>query len=285
METVLQLTASQFERPEFLAGLNDFSGVYLAEGDSWFSFGSTKFRNLLTHLELPSKSCVLNIAEPGDTLRRMEDIDVNDEFFFYLANRGGRRWTGILLSGGGNDLIDAVWNEDEQRSHLLVRPADPAAIDQSSLRSVVNQDAMDALTSYIRINVAHIVAERDRAGSNSRDVPIFMHTYALARPRNSGVRFLHVRHGPWLFPACQFLGIREELWLDLSRILLEELAGCLKSLALPHVHVVDTLAKTTTMVPAAIGAEGNSNDWDNEIHPNASGYRKLAATWAAELTA
>ena len=284
MHPVRQLSPAEFERPEFLQSLNDFSGVYLAEGDSWFSFGSRKFRNLLTFLSLPSPACVLNIAEPGDTLRRMEDIDVNEQFFRYLDNRGGRRWTAILLSGGGNDLIDAVWNEDEQRSLILVRPDDPGSIDQSNLRSVINRDAMDALLSYIRINVAHIVAHRDRASSNSRNVPLFMHTYALARPRNAGVKFLHIRRGPWLYPACQWLGIREELWLDLSRILLEELAACLKSLSLPDVHVIDTLARTTTMVPAAIGATGSSNDWENEIHPNASGYRKLATTWAEELT-
>lgn len=283
MPIVQQVNATQFERPEFQYGLNDFSNVYLAEGDSWFSFGSQKLKNLLTYLSLPSPACVLNVSEPGDTLRRMEKISVNEEFFWYLSNRSGRPWSAIFLSGGGNDLIDAVWDKAAQKSHILVRPSDPASIDQTNLRSVINRDALDALLSYIRINVAHIVSYRDRHDSNSRHVPIFMHTYALARPRDAGVRFLGVRSGPWLYPACKWLGIDEALWLDLGRILLEELAGCIKSLALPNVHVIDTLSKTNTMVPASAGSRGDSNDWDNEIHPNASGYTKLAATWAAEI--
>ena len=283
MPLVRQVDPDEFERPEFQAGLNDFANVFLAEGDSWFSFGSLKFKNLMTFLSLPTPTCVLNIAEPGDTLRRMESIAANPQFFFYLKNKSGRRWRAIFLSGGGNDLIDAVWNRQLQKSHILTRPANPGSIDQTNLRSVINRDALDALLNYIKINVAHIVSFRDSAESDSQGVPIFMHTYALARPRDSGVKFLHHRIGPWLFPACQWLGIDEALWLDLSRILLEELAGCIKSLALPNLHVVDTLAKTTTMVPAAQGTKGDSNDWDNEIHPNASGYTKLAATWADDI--
>jgi len=283
MPVVTQVNTTEFERPEFQSSLNDFSNVYLAEGDSWFSFGSQKFKNLLTFLSLPSPACVLNISEPGDTLRRMEHITANREFFHYLANRGGRRWNAIFLSGGGNDLIDAVWDQKEKRSYILVRPSDPASIDQTNLRSVINRDALDALLNYIRINVAHIVSMRDRRGSNSRGLPIVMHTYALPRPRDAGVDVLGIRRGPWLFPALSWLGIHEALWLDLSRILLEELAGCLKSLALPNVHVVDTLSRTTTMIPAAPGTTGDSNDWENEIHPNASGYTKLAATWAEDI--
>jgi hypothetical protein len=43
------------------------------------------------------------------------------------------------------------------------------------------------------------------------------------------------------------------------------------------------LTLTTTLIPAAPGTTGDSNDWDNEIHPNRSGYKKLAATWATEV--
>lgn len=283
MHQVTQVTATEFGRPEFLAALNDFSRVFLAEGDSWFSFGSTKFRNILSTLTLPDPACVLNIAEPGDKLHRMNKTTANPEFFFNLRNKGGRRWSAILLSGGGNDLIDAVWNKQTQRSEILVQPSAPGSIDQTNLRSVINEDALDALFNFIKVNVAQIVAEgRDGADSNSKNVPLFMHTYALAQPRNAPVR--HFGQGPWLFPACVWLGIDSALWLDLSRLLSRELAACLKSIELPNFHVVDTFTLTTTLIPAAPGTTGNSNDWDNEIHPNRRGYQKLADTWAAELS-
>ena len=66
-------------------------------------------------------------------------------------------------------------------------------------------------------------------------------------------------------------------------LLLEELAACIKSIDLPNFHVVDSLTLTTTLIPAAAGTTGDSNDWDNEIHPNRGGYKKLADTWAVEI--
>jgi hypothetical protein len=278
---VTEVNATKFENADWRTTLNDYRRVILAEGDSWFSYGSTKFRNLPSALALPDPTCVLNIAEPGDTLRRMHETTRNPEFYFYLRNKGGRRWDAILLSGGGNDLIDAIWNEDDQRSEILVRPADPALIDASTLRTVINEEALAALLAYVRTNVEQIVEEgRDGSGS-SRDVPLFMHTYALVQPRDAPVKILD--KGPWLYPACRWLGIDERLWLGLSRKLLGELAACLKSIDLPNFFVVDTLAATTTLVPAEPDTHGHSNDWENEIHPDRNGYKKLAATWADEL--
>jgi hypothetical protein len=281
---VTQLNATEFENVEFRTRLNDFRWVFLAEGDSWLSYGSTRLDNLLSSLDLPDPACVLNIAQPGDTLRRMHETTRNREFYFYLRNKGGRRWSAIFLSGGGNDMIDALWDERQQRSHLLVRPDNPASIDQTNLRTVIDDDALNALASFIRINVAQVVVEgRDGSGGNSIGVPLFLHTYALMQPRDAPVRRLG--SGPWLSPACRWLGIHPALWLDLSRLLLEELAACLRSIDLPNVHVIDTFHRTATLIPAAPGTTGNSNDWDNEIHPNRHGYRKLAATWAEDIAA
>lgn len=278
---VTEVNATKFENADWCMTLNDYRRVILAEGDSWFSYGSTKFRNLPSALELSDPTCILNIAEPGDTLRRMHETTRNPEFYFYLRNKGGRRWNAILLSGGGNDLIDAIWNEKEKKSEILVRPADPSMVDASTLRDVVNEEALAALLGYIRTNVEQIVEEgRDGGDSESRDVPLFMHTYALVQPRKSPVKYLG--KGPWLYPACKWLGIDETLWLGLSRLLLGELAACLKSIHLPNFFVVDTLA-AMTLVPAEPGSLDRSNDWENEIHPDRDGYRKLAAPWADEL--
>ena len=265
--------------------LNDFGAVFLAEGDSWFSYGSLQFRNLLLGLKLPYKALILNIAQPGDTLRRMEDTCKNPELYWYLRNQSGRRWDGIFLSGGGNDLIDAAWDEKAKRSWIFVRPADPARITKDNLRDVVDRDACVALYSYIQKNVRHIVEEgRDQAGGNSVNVPMFMHTYALVQPRNSAAKLLAgIKKGPWLYPACRWLGIDESLWIEVARMVLGDLAEALKSLSLPNFHVIDTLSLTTDMIPADPGSTKNSKDWDNEIHPNKGGYRKLAATWSEKI--
>jgi lysophospholipase L1-like esterase len=262
--------------------LNDYERVFLAEGDSWFSYGSLKFRNLLRYLELPYRAFVLNIAEPGDTLRRMHETTRNPRFYYYLKNLGGRKWDAIFLSGGGNDVIDAAWNPKTKQPDILVRPADPSQVTKDNVHQVIDRDAYDLLLDYLSTNIAQIVNEgRDQPGGNSNGVPLFMHTYALVQPRNAPVA--HIQSGPWLFPACQWLGIHEDLWIDVSRLILGDLAGLLNGMQLPAFHVIDTLALTTTIVPAAPGSTGNSHDWENEIHPNKSGYTKLAKTWADEL--
>lgn len=283
MSSIRVTTANRVEfENQYWNQLNDYDWVMLAEGDSWFSYGSLKFRNVLLDLALPKKTLVLNIAQPGDTLRRMHETCRNPELYFFLKNLGGRRWDAILLSGGGNDVIDAAWNADIGAPEIFTRPADPASITLANLRTVLKQPAYDALFEYIGANVQQIVREgRDRAGGNSVDVPLFMHTYALLQPRNAPVKYLG--QGPWLFQACEWLGLDQSLWIEVARMVLSDLATRLKSLNLPNFHVIDTLALTTTMVPSAPGSTGDSNDWENEIHPNRGGYRKLAATWASEI--
>ena len=44
----------------------------------------------------------------------------------------------------------------------------------------------------------------------------------------------------------------------------------------PNVHVVPTFQ---ALEPAQSGSSGDNGDWINEIHPNAKGWRKLAARW------
>lgn len=283
MSSIRVTTANRVEfENQYWNQLNDYDWVMLAEGDSWFSYGSLKFRNVLLDLALPKKTLVLNIAQPGDTLRRMHETCRNAELYFFLKNRGGRRWDAILLSGGGNDVIDAAWNADIGAPEIFVKPSDPASITLANLRTILRQPAYDALFEYIGANVQQIVREgRDQTGGNSVDVPLFMHTYALLQPRNAPVKYLN--QGPWLFQACQWLGIDQALWIEVARMVLSDLATRLKSLNLPNFHVIDTLALTTTMVPSAPGSTGDSNDWENEIHPNRGGYRKLAATWASEI--
>jgi lysophospholipase L1-like esterase len=262
--------------------LNEFDWVFLAEGDSWFSYGSLKMRNVLLDMALPRRTLILNIAQPGDTLRRMHETCRNPDLYFFLRNRSGRRWDAILLSGGGNDVIDAAWNDKIGAAEVFVRPADPSSVTLANLRTIVKQPAYDALFEYIAANIGQIVVEgRDQTGGNSNGVPLFMHTYALLQPRNAPVKYLKL--GPWLYAACVWLGIDEALWIEVARMVLTDLATTLHRLSLPQFHVIDTLALTTTIVPSVPGSTGDSNDWENEIHPNRGGYRKLAATWADEI--
>jgi len=76
--------------------------------------------------------------------------------------------------------------------------------------------------------------------------------------------------------------VQEALYIPLATYLLDQLAATLKGLErrLPDFHVVNTLGG---LDPANLGSKGNSGDWQNEIHPNTDGYRKIAAKIAKRI--
>ena len=79
----------------------------LAEGDSWFSIGAVPSSNLLFELELPGKTIILNLAYPGDTVEHMSSLVGNPDFRRLIHDlRYGYAWDLIMLSAGGNDVID-----------------------------------------------------------------------------------------------------------------------------------------------------------------------------------
>ena len=91
--------------------LSDFVFRFLAEGDSWFSIGSLTplaSSNLLFEMAFEGSACAVNCASPGDTLKRMSQMNTDPRFIDLLCGRRARFWDAIVLSCGGNDLIDAV---------------------------------------------------------------------------------------------------------------------------------------------------------------------------------
>jgi lysophospholipase L1-like esterase len=114
---------------------------------------------------------------------------------------------------------------------------------------------------------------RDRADSICAGVPIIAHTYDHATPVNVPAQFLTITRGPWLYPVFTNAQIPETDFIAASDYLLDRLGNTLLGLNLPNVHVVKT---TGTLIRAALGATGASNDWLNEIHPTHAGYKKIA---------
>ena len=91
--------------------LEQYQLRFLAQGDSWFSIGAWPpmlTTNLFDQLELPVLSCAVNCASPGMKLRRMTDTTRQREFLNLLNGKAAHQWTGVLLSGGGTDLIEAL---------------------------------------------------------------------------------------------------------------------------------------------------------------------------------
>lgn len=249
---------------------------FLAEGDSWFSFGSWKLQSLLTQLRLKTPAAVLSLAQPGDTIRRMSDISRNTVLDDWLSRQWGAfDWNALLISGGGNDVID-----DASR---IIPPSATAQGDKPAAQ-YIDPTALAKTLADVANGYRRIVALRDRADSPCPGVPLVTHAYDLATPRDSPARFLLVQLGPWLFPAMVAAKIPPNRWNDVADHVLGALGQQIVDLEgeLPNFHVARTQGLLTR---AASGAMGDSHDWANEIHPNGHGFRELAKLLAELLDA
>jgi hypothetical protein len=258
--------------------LNAYAIRLLAEGDSWFSLGSLPAKNLAFELRFAESAVVLNLAYPGDEVRKMfrRMLDYGDEFAGWMTMRSTWRWDAILLSGGGNDLIAAF-------PHLLRSDIVAGDIDPDHPERVIDAAALDRLRGYLTESYTGFVNVRDKPGSPNAGVPMFAHTYDYPTPNDAPARGpIGIRlAGPWLYPQLNGR-LPQQLWQPVADYLLDAVAETLLALPakLPQFHVVDTRG---TLRRARLGAGGPSGDWENEIHPDRGGYRKLAARVAAAV--
>lgn len=241
----------------------------LAKGDSWFSTGSFPVCNMLQQMRFPASACILNLAIAGDTAAAMSERIQNwrDDFSFQVGAADAPRWDAILMSAGGNDLIDALAG--------LIR----SGVDSQCAGDYVDPDALCALEQELAASYSRIVGFRDRPESPNRGVPIFVHTYDYATPSRAPARIydLIAVDGPWLSPRMR--DVPRPMWTALSKLLVDRVADTLRSLQarLPDFVVIDTRGMLQAAKPDAGGPCG---DWQNEIHPSRAGYRKLAPLFA-----
>lgn len=243
---------------------------FLAEGDSWFTVSGFPAYNLLFEMRFWKQTLIVNCGMPGDTIRNMSEISKNRNLREALS-ADGYRWDAILLSGGGNDLIDVA--------EEIILPADVwAGIPGRTVADYCHAAKLDALLRDVQLGYRRIAASRESAGPAARRVPMLAHTYDYVTPRNAPARFALMTVGPWLYRAFTHHGVPQSDWIALADHLIDRLAECI--LALEHgadpildFHVVDTRG---TLRRSELGSVGDNHDWQNEIHPNGGGYEKLA---------
>ena len=188
-------------------------------------------------------------------------------FKFALENQKNDPWDAIVLSAGGNDLIDKAHT-------LILSEPDRQNITINDVSDYCDRSALDHFLHNIDSHYRRLAKVR-----GNQDIPIVIHTYDYPTPRNSPAYFFGVaRFGPWLYKVMIDAKIPKKDWVILSDYLFDKLADKILSLSkgqnkIPNFHAVDT---RNTLVRAKLGATGNSGDWFNEIHPNKNGYKKIA---------
>jgi hypothetical protein len=265
-----------------------FSRRCLAHGDSWFSIGSIppgRTTNVLAELELTESTVIVNCAQPGSQLQHMTDTTTAVAFIRLLAGRMAMKWDAILMSGGGNDLIDAagVGPAAPPDKRLLATAAERGA-GVFSGDGYISEPGWNTFAAHLGAVFNALIDRRD-SGIN-RHVPLVLHTYAhlMPRPAPAGPGF-----GPWLAPALTAFAVPAADWLGVSNALVDRLALLLEKLAGARratdpecaLYVVDS--RTAQLVLAEQTATASSGDFLNEIHPTRGGYNKLAEIWRQTL--
>lgn len=283
MKPIQVFRPAQLDDPQQPAPVSDFDLQFLAQGDSWFSVGAAlmpKTTNLFDGMSTGTiAACVVNCALPGQQLRLMTNTTKAPEFTKLLFGAKSRRWAGLLVSGGGNDLIAAVRQSPANPPRLRLLATRAEWDDRPGGERYLSEAGWQTFSRHLVAVIAELLAARD-SGEN-RGMPVVMHTYDLAVPRDAGPG---LGLSPWLYPAMLDYGIPQADWAAVSQALLERLGSLLlqEARAMPEraLHVIDTQG---TLAPAAPTDTGATEDWENEIHPSRRGYRKLSALWQPVL--
>lgn len=254
---------------------------FLAQGDSWFAIGAIppwKTSNLFDKMTLSKRAVAVNCARPGAELVHMVDSTRNRTFLQLLNGKKAIRWTALLLSGLGNDVISAAQSPPSEPPdrRLLARMAEWGP--PGTAARYISEPGWSTFEVHARDVFRQLLQARDKTEVN-RGLPIVLHTYDTMTPRNApaGPSF-----GPWLYKAVKAYGIDEADWLPLSAELVGRVGALIRSIAAtePTVHVVETQG---TLTPATTQQQVPSAHWHNEIHPSKAGYRRLGDVWEQQL--
>jgi hypothetical protein len=254
---------------------NVYGNLLLAEGDSWFAWGYLNLKpspSVLSEMDFAKRTATLCYAFSGDTVGAMARMSGSAGFCLEMR---ARRFKAMLLSGGGNDLFDAI-----RYGHIL---QSAGGGDTANPSTYVNWIAVEKLTEYVRVNYERIISWRDDPLSMNKTTPFVFHTYDWPMPRPAKAQVMGVPAvGTWLYEPLVNVKGPQELHYEIIKRVANRVTEAISDFHDPgkRIFVVDTRGAT---VPAKAGSKKDSADWANEVHPNALGYAKIAQRISAQL--
>jgi len=273
------MTTTIYSHQDLMEDRTDFNSSVpvIAHGDSWGSFGSLPpwiTGSLFNALDFGKNVAVVNYAMPGQQLRDLADPRKFSKFHLAMTLRGMPDWRAMLISGGGNDLVEWLRRGEghDIAQRILRFPKEWLPADQGPTR-YLSQAGWASLCEELLAAYVELDALRDQ---NFAGMDIVTHVYDYMTPRFAPA--VNGVAGPWLAPGLLAAGIPDGDWPAIARVLVDWFFDFLEHRVKTRIGgflVLDTRGGTTPADPRTTGV---SKDWANEIHLTAAGYRKLAKT-------
>ena len=246
-------------------------GVLVAMGDSWFDLeksiilGDLDFgHHVLDQLEDLGYD-VKSVARAGDTIHKMA---LPNSQFKKLSQKlqklkdDNKVPLAILISGGGNDLVD------ELKTMLNDRSASPPTLNKNAVKDFVD---VRLRRKYVRL--LNLVGGMYKKIFNSESsIPVLVHGYAHAVPDGRRILFFI---DPWLEPKFKKKGYTD-LFQNTETVeclidRFNQMLVCLcKQEQFSHVRYVDVRDCLTNDLGLY------TKYWDDELHPKDDAFKHVA---------
>ena len=250
-----------------------YSGLLIAEGDSWFSYIRP---DIVARLENEGFQ-VASDAAAGD---RIQEMVSQLPRLHRLIDQQTSIPRAALLSGGGNDIV-----ERSVLTSMLNRADSPAP---GWNWDVVN-DVIDGKikTAYLEMIGAITTFCTDKFG---QPVPIILHGYSHPVPDGRPVAW----KGPWLAPVFVAQGYDDgQGYPDLPRCtpLAGQVIDCLNEMlkllpsdpALAAVHAKVVYLDVRPELSSDLQGKRWKESWENEMHPTPAGFERITQRFLATI--
>jgi len=229
--------------------------ILLAEGDSWFEY-PVWLTDIIDYLS--DNYSIYCLSAAGDELQGMVAEPEYKKHLDKLINKQGLEVQGILLSGGGNDIVGETLYDMLHNNRS-----------DSATESLINKAAFKRKFQDIH---GYYTEAIEFISETYPEIPIFIHGYDHANPLPDQGFSIPPRDG-WLGKWMRKRGIHDEnTQQEIVRILIDDFCSSQNQLATSHDMVT------------FIDCRGLVGDqWFDELHPNDKGFDIVARKFHSTL--